>query len=83
MADEKKYKLQNIRTYADKLGLNYVYVSTVGDMLLAAHEDGVTNLLMSRADFAIVKKYLCATGIAGWNWDGKTVWGMSLDIDDI
>ena len=72
-------KTKHIESYMDAVWSEYLSMSMLGEILTSALEDGCTTLLVHKADMPYVRKYLFMSGVATWDWDKKTVWGMTLE----
>ena len=74
-------KVRKLWTHVDLLGYDTFYATIADDIFLKVIEDEVTDLVMSKSDYLLMRHWLIAQGIATWDWDKKTVWGHYLLVE--
>lgn len=73
---------KHLSTYIDKNGGSpYLFVAIVGDIILAAEEDGVTELLVTKQELHEIKRYMISCG-HNWDKEKKTFWGIKLTVKE-
>lgn len=77
---EKPKKSKHIWEYMTKLGYDFLSASMMDEVLNLAVEDEITDLVLSKEDYGRLRLYLIGSGIASWNWDRETVYGIRLCI---
>ena len=74
-------KRERISNYMGKLGgdsFSRLYIAAVTDCIFLADKDGVTDLYCTEDEYETISKWMLGNG--AWNWDKKTIWGMTLKI---
>lgn len=76
--DKKVEKRRDVGTYVDILSCYRLTATNADYVLLAAIDDGVTTLTVSKEEHNVIRVFILANG--GWNWDGETILTMKLEV---
>lgn len=73
-------KIKDISGYLKKLDVEVMHVAIFSEILILALEDDIDVLLLTEEEYEILRRGLIYSGIASWDWDRETVYGIELKI---